>query len=146
MCVRFPEELNGRGCYGTSFFRILAGAGYELLWSSSNAFISDDALDSLKHSNHLKQKVEGDSEDGEREGGDVREGGDGRDGVGIKDEGERTQRLSERAGVQLQDGYGTEGTHIHNTQGQGQGKRKSCWCGCQYPGEAPVFYTDTLQR
>lgn len=134
MCVRFPEELNGRGCYGTSFFRILAGAGYELLWSSSNAFIHDDTLDPLKHSNHSKQKEERDSEGGERKKGDER------DGVGIKGEG--TRRLSEIAGVQVQDGDGKEGIYTHNSQGQGRG----CWCGCQYPGEAPVSYTDTLQR
>ena len=125
--------MNGQGCYGTSFFRILAGAGYELLWSSSNAFLSDDTLDSLKHSNHLKHKVEEDSEDGEREG-------DESDGVSIKGEGERTRRLSEIAGVKVQDGYGVEA--VLNTQGKG----KSCWCGCQYSGGAPESYTDTLQR
>ena len=25
-------------------------------------------------------------------------------------------------------------------------QEESCECGCQYPGEAPLSYTDTLQR
>ena len=30
--VRFPEEMNGPGCYGTTILRVLAGSGYELVW------------------------------------------------------------------------------------------------------------------
>lgn len=33
--VRFAEELNGAGCFGTSIFRSLAGAGYALYWSTA---------------------------------------------------------------------------------------------------------------
>ena len=29
---RFPEELNGAGCYGANILRVLAGSGYSLHW------------------------------------------------------------------------------------------------------------------
>ena len=32
--VRFPEELSGSGCYGSSILRILAGSGYVSHWSN----------------------------------------------------------------------------------------------------------------
>jgi hypothetical protein len=32
--VRFPEELNGPGCFGTVFLWILNGSGYSLKWAS----------------------------------------------------------------------------------------------------------------
>ena len=32
--VRFPEEMNGPGCFGSTILRILAGSGYELQWPS----------------------------------------------------------------------------------------------------------------
>lgn len=30
--IRFPEELNGVGCYGANILRVLAGSGYSLHW------------------------------------------------------------------------------------------------------------------
>lgn len=30
--VRFPEELNGVGCFGANILRVLAGSGYSLHW------------------------------------------------------------------------------------------------------------------
>jgi hypothetical protein len=35
--IRFPEEMNGPGCFGTAILRILAGSGYMLRWSSTVA-------------------------------------------------------------------------------------------------------------
>lgn len=32
--IRFPEELNGPGCFGTVLLRILNGSGYSLKWAS----------------------------------------------------------------------------------------------------------------
>ena len=32
---RFPEELSGPGCFGSSIIRILAGSGYSLFWAQS---------------------------------------------------------------------------------------------------------------
>jgi hypothetical protein len=37
VCLRFPEELNGPGCYGMHALRVLAGSGYSLQWSTSLA-------------------------------------------------------------------------------------------------------------
>eukprot|EP01036_Dinobryon_divergens_P022579 gene22579-30844_t len=33
--VRFPEELSGSGCFGSSIIRILSGSGYSLFWAQS---------------------------------------------------------------------------------------------------------------
>ncbi len=38
----FPEELNGVGCYGSSFVRVLAGAGYAVRWPSGDNFVFAD--------------------------------------------------------------------------------------------------------
>ena len=32
---RFPEELSGVGCFGSSIFRTLPGAGYSLYWAQN---------------------------------------------------------------------------------------------------------------
>ena len=42
MCVsianRFPEELSGVGCFGTTILRVLIGSGYTPVWSSVLGF------------------------------------------------------------------------------------------------------------
>lgn len=33
-CRRFPEELSGVGCHGSTFLRSLVGSGYTLVWAN----------------------------------------------------------------------------------------------------------------
>ena len=42
--VRFPEELGGQGCFGSSIFRILVGSGFHLHWAGSHAFATTLAV------------------------------------------------------------------------------------------------------
>lgn len=39
---RFPEELSGESCYGTSHLRVMAGSGYRLMWAPVNAFVGEN--------------------------------------------------------------------------------------------------------
>lgn len=64
---RFPEELNGVGCYGASFLRGLAGAGYVLQWPLNNtvharvtAHASSGRVDSsLSQTSHTRFDYDG---------------------------------------------------------------------------------------
>jgi hypothetical protein len=35
--TRFPEELNGVGCFEALFLRVLAGSGYKLTWAADGS-------------------------------------------------------------------------------------------------------------
>jgi hypothetical protein len=136
---------------------VLAGSGYELFWSPSNAYerVNSPQLSEQssmewpgKEKGERGERVGG--EGGERKegevgsvGGEREDGGVGGEGAEVALSGGRKRRLEEgreekvieRAGVVA----GKEREALHRSQ-------KSIGCGCQYPGQAPVPYTDTLQR
>jgi hypothetical protein len=39
---RFPEELSGSGCFGSSIIRILSGSGYSLFWAQSTYAVASE--------------------------------------------------------------------------------------------------------
>lgn len=39
---RFPEELSGEKCFGSSHLRVMAGSGYKLVWAPVNAFVGKE--------------------------------------------------------------------------------------------------------
>ena len=45
--IRFPEELSGHGCFGTTIFRILMGSGYRLYWLPNVFGITSEQYSSL---------------------------------------------------------------------------------------------------
>ena len=54
---RFPEELNGPGCFGSSIVRILAGSGYSLFWAqAAYAIASEETKCGCKESDMLMRK------------------------------------------------------------------------------------------
>jgi hypothetical protein len=57
--VRFPEELNGKGCFDSFILRILAGSGYALKWASDYGVYSgngDDVKEMEKQSGTGEQR------------------------------------------------------------------------------------------
>jgi hypothetical protein len=138
--------LNGLGCYGTSFFRVLAGSGYELYWSPSNAYVRDSTI-YLSEQSSLERPGKVKGERGEGVGGERGEREEGRTVGGEGDEvalsGGRKRRLDEGEEKKVIE---TSGVIEGNEREALLRNQRSSGCGCQYPGEAPVSYTDTLQR
>ena len=42
LLIRFPEELSGAFCFGSTILRVIAGSGYKLYWAPQNAFVKSE--------------------------------------------------------------------------------------------------------
>ena len=55
---RFPEELSGQGCLGSSFLRIIAGSGFSLFWAQFPAFVEIQKTIEIRKAEGVKQNNE----------------------------------------------------------------------------------------
>jgi hypothetical protein len=66
---RFPEELSGDGCFGSTILRVIAGSGYKLYWAPQNAFVkSEESAATLFDKSNVTVGVQSRSSSTEREG------------------------------------------------------------------------------
>jgi hypothetical protein len=64
---RFPEELGGEGCFGSTILRVVAGSGYKLNWASQNGFVkSEESAVNLFDNDNVTVGVPGGSSSTER--------------------------------------------------------------------------------